>query len=246
MFGGISAAGPHHLVFATFEGSVVWFDVDAGAVVNYCAIYPGGPEHVHCSAALAGTDGGVWVCDVNHRRVREIAPDGWQRLVVGGLPTPGVDHQDDPGVLWEPCALALFAGDLVVGNGGFDMEHGVQRFSPDDGTYRGGLERDEGWKRAQGLAVVGDELWVAESEADRVCRYAASGQCLDVARPHPDFRRPFRLEAWPDGGALLVMAPEDENDLDKCGVALLDGEATFTRWFLRAGEGHGEVTCPYD
>ncbi len=249
MFGGIDAAGGSRLVYATHDGSIVTFDVDTGAVLDHTAVYPVGPRLVHVAGVLVAHDG-VWLSDTLQRRIRRVRADGWQSALVGDLPTPGVDHQDDPGVLWEPNAMARLGDELLVCNGGFDMEFGVQRFdlvSDDDRkpAYVGALERREGWKRAQGVAVVDGAIWVAETAADRICRHRADGSAIDHVRPHPDLGRPFRLEPYADG-VLMTRAPEEDDEWERCGVALLDADAKFVRWAVRAGEDHGETVCPFD
>ena len=249
MFGGLDSAGGSRLVYATHDGSIVTFDVDTGAILDHCAVFPAGPRTLHVAGVMAANDG-VWLCDTQHRRVRRVLSDGWQAALVGGLPTPGVDHQDDPGVMWEPNALVRIGDELVVACGGFDMEFGVQRFdltSDDDRSpaFLGALDRTEGWKRAQGLAFVDGLLWVAETEAHRICRHRPDGTAVDAVQPHPDLGRPFRLSPHADG-VLMTRAPDEDGDFDRCGVALLDADAKFVRWLVRAGEGHGETTCPID
>lgn len=99
--------------------------------------------------------------------------------------------------------------------------------------------------RAQGLALVEDEIWVAETEAGRIRRFAPDGRHLgDVRLDGPG--RPFRIAEDGYGRVLLLVAPESEEDQALLGVARIRASGTFTGWAVEAGEDDGRVYCPFD
>jgi tetratricopeptide (TPR) repeat protein len=247
MFGGIAASGAERLVYATFDGNVVGFDVESGRVTSQFTLFPCAPAQVHVSVCAVDTDGSVLLGDTRNRRVRRYAADGRQLVRYGGLSNPSLEAQDDPGILDEPCAvLPLGEGGLVVACGGFDAQHGVQCFDR-AGSYLFSFEAPpEGWKRAQGLALVEESLWVGETEGGAIRRHALDGRFLGEAELHPDLRRPFRLQPDGYGSVLMVLAPETEEQQEQFGVARLATDGTFEGWAIRAGEKSGQVYCPFD
>ncbi|MHC4972691.1 MAG: hypothetical protein ACYTG3_10200 [Planctomycetota bacterium] len=247
MFGGIAAAGAERLVHATFDGNVVGFDVETGRVTGQFTLYPCAPAQVHVSVCAVDADGTLLLGDTRNRRVRRYSLDGRQFRRYGGLANPSLEEQDEEGILDEPCAiLPLGEGGLVVACGGFDAEHGVQRFDS-DGEYQYSFEPPaEGWKRAQGLARVEESLWVAETEAGAIRRHTLDGRFLGEAELHPDLRRPFRLQPDGYGSVLMVLAPETEEQQEQFGVARLATDGTFEGWAIKAGEKSGQVYCPFD
>jgi tetratricopeptide (TPR) repeat protein len=247
MFGGIAAAGAERLVYATFDGNVIGLDVESGEVTGQFTLYPCAPARVHVSVCAVDADGSVLLGDTHNRRVRRYTPDGRQVQRYGGLSNPSLEEQDDAGILDEPCAiLPLRDGRLVVACGGFGAEHAVQCFDRSGGYLFSLASPPEGWKRAQGLALVDESLWVAETEAGAVRRHALDGRFLGEAELHPDLRRPFRLQPDGYGGVLMVLAPETEEEQEQFGLARLDRDGTFEGWAVRAGEKGGHVYCPFD
>lgn len=247
MFGGIAAFGAERLVLATFDGNVVRFDAESGEVTGQFTLFPCAPAHVHVSVCAVDADGTLLLGDTRHRRVRRFALDGRQLLRYGGLANPSLEEQDEEGILDEPCAiLPLGEQGLVVACGGFDAEHGVQRFDL-SGEYLFSFEPPaEGWKRAQGLAQVEESLWVAETEAGAIRRHAPDGRFLGEAELHPDLRRPFRLAFDGYESVLMVLAPETDEQQEQFGVARLGTDGEFLGWAIKAGEKAGCVYCPFD
>ena len=246
MFGGVAAAGTDRIVYATFNGNVVTFDAGSGEIQGQFTVYPSGPEQVHISGCAIDTDGLVLLGDSRARRVRRFSADGRAHGLFGALPIPGLENQDEGGTLEEPCALLPLPDQLVVACGGFGVEHGVQSFAADR-SYRASFDApEEGWKRAQGLAPVGDTIWVAETEGGRIRRHGLDGSYLGEVDLHPDLKQPFRLVADGYGGILMLLAPESEEEQDLFGVARLDEAGAFGGWTVRAGEDAGRVYCPFD
>jgi len=247
MFGGIAAAGADRIQIATFDGDVLLVDVDEAAVTAQFSVYPSGPRRVHASACAVAADGSVLLGDTQGACVRVFAPDGRQLRRVGALPTPGIEGQDDPGVILEPCALLAGAEGFLVASGGLGVRHGVQCFGR-DGRWRFSFDAPEGgWRRAQGLARVGDAIWVAETEAGRIRRHDAKGAHEGDLALHEGLARPFRLA--PDGrdGVLLLLEPLNEADEERFGVARLDdADASFQGWIVEPGEDDDRCYCPFD
>jgi hypothetical protein len=247
MFGGIAAAGAERLVYVTFDGNVVGLDVESGEVTGQFTLYPCAPAQVHVSVCAVDADGAVLLGDTRNRRVRRFASGGRQILLFGGLSNPSLEEQDDPGILDEPCAILPLDEDrLVVACGGFDAQHGVQCFDRAGSYLFSFAAPPEGWKRAQGLALVEESLWVAETEAGAIRRHALDGRFLGEAELHPDLRRPFRLQSDGYGGVLMVLAPETEEQQEQFGVARLAADGAFEGWAVKAGEKSGHVYCPFD
>ncbi|MHC4548764.1 MAG: NHL repeat-containing protein [Planctomycetota bacterium] len=246
MFGGIAAAGAERLVYATFDGNVVSLDVESGEVNGQFTLFPSGPAQVHVSACVVDRDGTVLLGDMRNRRVRRYADSGRQLRRYGGLANPSLENQDEAGILAEPCALLLVEDRLLVACGGFEVEHGVQCFGA-DGAYRFSCAAPRGgWKRAQGLAYVNDAVWVAETEGGAIRRHALDGRFLGEVELHPDLRQPFRLAPDGYGGALMVLAPQGEEEQELLGVARLDADGAFDGWAVKAGEKEPCVYCPFD
>ena len=153
--------------------------------------------------------------------------------------------QDDPGVIHEPCAILPLEDGILVGCGGLGMDNGVQRFAA-TGEYLSSFPRGrEGWMRAQGLALVEDEIWIAETEAGKIRRFAPDGRDLgEVQLEGPG--RPFRIAEDGYGRILLLVAAESEEDQAIFGVARVRANGTFTDWAVEAGEDDGSVCCPFD
>ena len=105
MFGGIAALGSDSIVYTTSDGHIVHFDAETGAVTGQQALYPVAPRRLHVAACTFDDRRDLLVADARHGLVRVVDPDGCQRERIGGLATPGVDREDSPGVLHEPCEL---------------------------------------------------------------------------------------------------------------------------------------------
>jgi len=245
MFGAIAAFDTDRSVLATYDGTVLTLDLERLVPTGQYCVYPQGPARVHISSCAVDPAGSVFLGDARNRRVRRFSAAGLALGLVGGRPNPGLEEQDEPGILGEPCALLPLEGGLLVANGGFGAAHGVQWFDG-DGSYGFSFEAPAGgWKQAQGLARVGDEVWVAETDAGRIRRHAPDGQFLGLVALHPDLSRPFRLAADGFGGVLVLLAPETDQEQDLFGVARVGKGGTFEGWAVRAGEEAG-VYCPYD
>ena len=246
MFGGIAAAGADRIVYATFDGSVVSLDVEDGRVAGQFTVFPSGPPRVHLSACATAPDGAILLADARHHRLRRFAPDGRQHQLIGGTYNPGLPQQDEAGVLQEPCALLLTGDEIFVACGGEGMVHGVQVFGADGAHRRSFPSLAGGWKRAQGIAEVGGEIWVAETDAGAIRRHAPDGRPLGGVPLHPELRRPFRLKADGYGGVFVLIAPETEDEQDVYGVGRILGDGTFEGWTVPAGEEAGQTYCPFD
>jgi tetratricopeptide (TPR) repeat protein len=247
MFGGIAAAGGDRLWYAAFDGTVVLCDVERADLAGQFTLFPTGPARVHVSACAVAPDGSLLLADVHNGRVRRFSAEGEQVVLIGGMPAPGIDDQDDPGVVAEPCALLVDGDTVLVASGAFGVAHGVQRFGLADGAYRASLPAPAGgWRRAQGLARIEDTLWIAETEAGAIRRRAPAGDVLDDVDLHPDLRRPFRLTADGYGAVLMLLAPDRPAQQELFGVARLDADGAFAGWAVRAGEDAGGVYCPFD
>jgi len=250
MFGGIAAVGGDGIVLATFSGSVVTFDLDGGRVSAEFTLYPCAPRKVHVSACTVSRDSTLLLGDVLNRRVRRFSARGRQLGLFGRASTPGIEQPDEGAVLDEPCDILEIEGDsgeLLVACGGYGLEHGVQRFAA-DGSYLSTFPPPgrEGWLRAQGLALVGDEVWVAETEAGAIRRFTPDGKPLGEVDLHADLRRPFRLASDGFGGVLMLLAPATEEDPERMGVARIRPSGAFEGWAARAGGREGQVYCPFD
>ena len=245
MFGGI-AAGADRLFFATFDGNVVSFDVESGEVAGQFSLYPSGPERVHVSVCAVAADGTLLLGDARARRVRRYAADGRQLDRFGGRANPSIEAEDGASIVTEPCAILPLDDGLVVACGGFGMEHGVQRFDAACGYRFSFAPPDEGWKRCQGLARLGDDIWVAETEGGAIRKHALDGSFRGEVDLHPDLRRPFRLAPDGYGRVLMVLAPESAEQQEAFGVARLAADGAFEGWTVRGGEEAGQVYCPFD
>jgi len=246
MFGGLAVDPADRVHYAAAHGGVLSLDAESGAAVRVFGLAPFAPDDMHVSAcAMDGADG-LLLADARHRYVRRFALDGTPRGRIGTLPNPGLPAQDDAGVLSEVCDLLPLADDrLLVACGGHGVTHGLQLFAA-DGTYERSLARPGGWRRAQGLARIGDEVWVAETEAGAIRRFTLAGEYAGDVELHPDLKQPLRLAPDGFGGALLVLAPETEAEQEAYGVAHLRADGTFDGWIVRAGESPGRVYAPYD
>jgi len=245
MFGGIAASGADSIVYATFDGTVLFLDLDGPRVTGQFSVYPSGPARVHVSACAVATTGDILLADARHHRVRRFARDGRQRALLGGLHNPGIPQQDMAGVLDEPCAVLPLGAEVLVACGGVGEEHGVQVFGM-DGAYRRSLPPPAGgWKRAQGLAEVDGSIWVAETDAGTIRVHAPDGTATGRVPLHPELRRPFRVKADGYGGAFLLVAPEGEDE-GAFGVARIARDGTFDGWTVPAGEESGQAASPFD
>ena len=246
MFGGIAAAGAERIWYAAVDGHVVGIEVEGGAVIAQFAVYPSGPESVHVSACAVDRDGTILLGDVKNRCVRRFDDGGLQIARYGALANPGIDDQDEAGVLTEPCGLLADADGILVASGAFGLKHGVQRLDA-GGAYRSSFAAPQGgWRRAHGLARVGGEIWVAETEAGLIRRHAPDGSRVGDLKLPDEIARPFRLAADGYGGALVLLAPESAEEQEVFGVAQVTAEAGFLGWIVDAGEKGGQVVCPFD
>ncbi len=245
MFGGIAACGADSIVYATFDGTVLFLDLDGARVTGQFSVYPSGPARVHVSACAAAPDGEILLADARHHRVRRFARDGRQQALLGGLHNPGIPQQDMAGVLDEPCAVLPLGDEVLVACGGLGEEHGVQIFGMDGGYRRSLPAPAGGWKRAQGLAEVDGSIWVAETDAGTIRIHAPNGSATGRVPLHPELRRPFRVKADGYGGAFLLVAPEGEDE-GAFGVARIARDGTFDGWTVPAGEESGQAASPFD
>ena len=154
MFGGIAALGSDRIVYTTSDGHIVRFDAETGAVTGQQALYPVAPRRLHVAACTFDDRGDLLVADARHGLVRVVDPDGCQRERIGGLATPGVDREDSPGVLHEPCELLWTAENrLWVVCGGYELEHvvegglGLLELTPGEGDLREAQPGGEGVRR---------------------------------------------------------------------------------------------------
>jgi len=250
MFGAIASAGADRLLYATPDGLVLLFDVETRDLARQFALHPAAPQGVHIAAASVLRDDAVLLADSRFGVVRRFSGDGSPMPSLGGLATPGLEIEDVPGILHEPCALLPVGDRLWVACGGDGMEHAVQILDA-EGHWLASARHPRGeWRRAQGLARVGDEIWVAETEANAIRRCAPDGSDLGQLELHPDLTRPLRLAADSYGGALVTFAPfgaaEGDADRPPAGVARLDGDGRFLDWAVRPGEQEGRVTGAFD
>jgi len=245
MFGGIAPSGADAIVYATFDGSVLFIDLEGPSVAGQFTVYPSGPARVHLSACAVAGDGSILLADARHHRVRRFAPDGRQLALLGAIHNPAIPQQDVAGVLDEPCAVLPLGDEVFVACGGLGEEHGVQVFG-ESGEYRRSLPPPAlGWKRAQGLTEVDGAIWVAETDAGVIRIHAPDGSASGRIALHPELRRPFRVKADGYGGAFLLIAPESEES-DAFGVARIARDGSFDGWTVRAGEEPGQASLPFD
>jgi hypothetical protein len=148
-------------------------------------------------------------------------------------------------VLDEPCAVLPVGDEILVACGGVGEEHGVQIFGADGGYRRSFAAPAGGWRRAQGLAEVDGQIWVAETDAGHIRVHAPDGRATGRVPLHPELRRPFRVKADGYGGAFLLVAPEAE-DSDPFGVARIARDGSFDGWTVPAGEEPGQAFAPFD
>ncbi len=246
MFGGI-AAGPagDRIHLATSDGHVVTLLVETGEVRGEFTLHPSAPVHVGITACAVDRDGTLLLADRLHKTVRRFALDGRALGRFGVRATPGIAIEDRPGVLDDPCALLPLDGGLLVGCGGAAMQHGVQRFDR-EGAYVDSLVGPAAeWRSVLGLALVEDEIWVSESGANALRRFSGTSFLGNVAL-HGELRRPFRIAADGFGGALLLLAPETEEEQAACGIARISRDGAFRGWLVEAGERGGHVEFPFD
>ena len=250
MFGAIAAAGADRLLYVTPDGHVLVFDAEAGEPAGQFALYPAVPRGLHLAAAAVQRDGVVLLADSRFGVVRRFSLDGTPLRSFGGLATPGIEIEDVPGILHEPCAVLPVGEDLWVACGGDGMEHGVQILDA-DGHWRASARHPGGeWRRTQGLARLGGEVWVAETLGGAIQRCGLDGTALGPVELHPDLARPLRLAADSYGGALATFAPlgpaEGDADQPPPGVARLDAEGRFLDWAVLPGEVEGKVIGAFD
>ena len=242
MFGAIAAAGGERLIYAQADGNVVTFDLETGEVAGQFARFPLGPEEVHVSTCAVDR-GTILLGDTRNGCVRGFRADGLQLRRYGHLTTPGIENQDELGVLGNPCAIEPVEGELLVACGGHDVEFGVQRIS----DHVDHLPHPEGaWRRAHGLTRVGDEIWVAETESGSIHRFHRDGRHIGRAPLPDELTLPFRLAFDGYEGVLAIFAPETESAQDERGIARLSLEGEFESWAVDAGEDGGKVYCPFD
>jgi hypothetical protein len=245
MFGGIAARGADTIVYATFDGTVVFLDIEGMRVRGQFAVYPSGPPRVHVSACAVARDGAILLADAHHHRVRRFAPDGRQLSLLGALHNPGIPQQDMAGVLDEPCAVLPVGDEILVACGGLGEEHGVQVFGSGGQYLRSFPAPAGGWRRAQGLAEVDGAIWVAETDAGTIRVHAPDGASTGRVPLHPELSRPFRVRADGYGGAFLLVAPESE-EAEPFGVARIARDGSLDGWTVPAGEEPGQALAPFD
>jgi hypothetical protein len=245
MFGGIAARGADSIVYATYDGTVVFLDLEGTRVAGQFAVFPSGPPRVHLSACAVARDGAILLADAHHHRVRRFAPDGRQISLLGAIHNPGIPQQDMAGVLDDPCAVLPLGEEILVACGGLGEEHGVQAFGASGAYLRSLPPPAGGWKRAQGLAEIDGAIWVAETDAGTIRIHAPDGTPKGRVPLHPELSRPFRLKADGYGGAFLLVAPENEES-EPFGVARIARDGTFDGWTVPAGEEPGQALAPFD
>lgn len=242
MYGAIAVAGSERLVFAQRDGDVMVFDVESGGLLDVWSAHPFAPEHVEISACVIRDENTIFLADSLHDRVRKFDFTGRPLCLIGASRTGGMRMQDEPGVLAEPVDLILLDDDLVVVSSGEDQEHAVQRFAA-DGAYLATFPHPtDGFFRAHGGDVIGDELWIAETEGGAIRRYALDGSFTGDVKLHTELRRPFRLCDDGYGGVFVLLAPESEEEQEATGVARLDRDGTFGGWAV----GGDSVSLPFD
>jgi len=250
MFGAIAAAGSERLLFSTPDGHLLLFDAESGELAGQFALYPAAPRGLHVAAAAVTRDGTVLLADSHFSLLRRVSAEGAPLPPFGGLATPGVEIEDVAGILHEPCAVLPVGDEVWVACGGDGMEHGVQILD-EEGRWRASALHPGGeWRRPQGLARLGDEVWVAETAAGTIRRCGLDGSALGALVLHPDLSRPLRLAADSYGGALATFAPPGAGVGDAGhpppGVARLDSEGRFLDWAVLPGEGEGRVFGAFD
>jgi hypothetical protein len=251
MFGGIAALGSDTIVYATSDGHIVRFDANSGVVTGQQALYPVAPRRLHVAASAFDDRRDLLVADARHGLVRVVDPDGCQRDRIGGLATPGVQHEDAPGVLHEPCDLLWTAENrLWIVCGGYELEHAVQCFDRDGKYLFSAQHPDREWVGACGIARVGDAIWIAETERGAIRRCDLDGQAIRQLRIDPDLARPFRLAGDGHDGAFVIFAPfdgfDDGPEEPFTGVARLGPDGAFRGWDIQPGESAGQVASAFD
>jgi len=246
MFGGIAAAGGDRILFAQHDGDVYTFDVETRAIVGWITPHPFSPQKLEISACAVGPNGTVLLTDSLHRRVRQIDAGGRPVQLFGRQPVPGLRHPDEPGVFDEPAALLAREDDLVVVSAGEDQEYGVQRFGWDGEPRDLFAHPTGGFFRAHGIARIGEETWVTETDGGTIRRFSDAGEFLGDVKLHYELQRPFRLASDGYGGVLLLLAPETEAEQEVSGVARLAQDGSFEGWVVAGGEEPGEVHLPFD
>jgi hypothetical protein len=246
MLGGIAAAGADRILFAQRDGDVLVLDVESREIVGYRTPHPFCPERIEVSACAAGPDGSIVLADSLHARVRVLDAAGNPRDPIGTAPVAGMRHPDEPGVLADPVALLCLPDELVVVGGGEDVEHAVQRFDW-DGAPRGTLVHPTGgFFRAGGIARIGEEFWVCETDGATIRRFAADGAYVGDVKLHLELQRPFRIADDGYGSVLLLLAPETEEEQAVSGVARIAHDGAFDGWVVPGGEEAGHAYLPFD
>jgi len=241
MYGGIAAAGSDTLLFAQRDGEMVLLDLESGRAVDVVTPHPFCPEQLAIGACAARGDT-LFLADIGHHRVRAFDRGGRPRGLIGDPPTPGIRHPDEAGVIDEPVSLLALEDELVVVSSGQDQEHAVQRFGY-DGAYKGSLKNPlGGYYRAHGAALIGGEIWVAETEGGAIRRFDPAGPFLGDVKLHTELRRPFRLADDGYGAVLALLAPENEEEQEVSGVARLERDGSFGGWVV----GGDAVHLPFD
>ncbi|MHC4939868.1 MAG: hypothetical protein ACYTHK_12935 [Planctomycetota bacterium] len=241
MYGGIAVAGPDRLLFAQRDGEMLLLDVESGDVVDAITPHPFCPERIEVAACAVSEDR-IYLADPLHHRVRAFDLRGRPLGLIGDAATPGIRHPDEPGVVDEPVALLPLENELIVVSAGEDQENAVQRFAY-DGTFRGILNNPlGGYFRAHGIARIGDEIWVAETEGGAIRRFNFDGAFAGDVKLHTELRRPFRLADDGYGGVFALLAPEEEEEQEVSGVARLEPDGEFGGWIV----GGDAVHLPFD
>ena len=185
------------------------------------------------------------VADRPRHAVRRFTIFGRETLRFG-TPTVG-GGGDRRGVLESPNDVALDEeGSLYVACGAMPLVHAVQKFAPDGrclGTFRAFGEPNEKFASPRGIAVAGDRVFVADTEAGCVQVFTTAGVFVSMfsTATRPGERSfPTAVAPRPEGGLLVAQRGEEP-----C-VKAFEGGEEFERVWIEGGEGEGRVDDPED
>lgn len=248
MFGALVATARDELTLVTIDGTAITFDPQTGeAVAQSGPPVDGAPLRVTAAAVAPG--GGLLVADARNRRVAHLSPEGRLLRLLGKRANPSIPDEDVAGVLDDPSAILPLERSILVASGGRNVRHGIQRYSL-EGAYVESIPHHaapkRGWLRAHGIALVGERLWIAETDAEAIEVHLPDGRHSGTVRLPDPIRRPFRLQYDGLGGVLLLAAPAEEDPGTDLGVARLDENGLAEGWAVEPGEESGKVFCPFD
>lgn len=150
-----------------------------------------------------GPDGNLWVPDTHYHRILVYTPDGVELKRFGSRGTGPGEFDLVTDIAWDS------AGNIYVSE--YGESNRVQVFDKNFNFLRqigrSGFGHGE-FQRPQSIAIVGDELYVADACNHRIQVFTLDGQLLrqlgQSGGGAGEFRFPFGLEVDPDGHLLVT------------------------------------------